>query len=61
VSFAWSVPAGNRYYTTVQYLNDAGATIGRTGLMINGVAPAPLVAPASTIDRQTSVLVKASK
>lgn len=61
VSFAWSVPAGNRYYTTVQYLNDAGATIGRTGLMINGVSPAPLVAPASTIDRQTSVLVKASK
>jgi len=44
VSFAWSVPAGNRYYTTVQYLDGAGTQTNQTGLMIDGVsAVAPIV------------------
>ena len=51
VSFAWTVTAGNRFYTTVQYLDGSNnAEVGRTGLLIDTVpplAPAPLASAAT--------------
>jgi len=34
VAFLWSVPAGSRYFTTVQFTDGANTLLGRTGLYI---------------------------
>lgn len=50
VALTWSVPAGNRYYGTVNFFDGANTAIGRTALFVDGVGPlAPNVAPNSGV------------
>lgn len=45
VSLVWAVPAGNRYFSTVQFTDGSGTQVGQTALFIDGVSPTvPLVA-----------------
>lgn len=47
VAFLWSVPAGQRYLSTVQYTDGVGTQVGQTALYIDNQSTV-LVAPASS-------------
>ncbi len=46
VTFLWSVPAGQRYFGTVQYTDGANTQVGQTALYIDNQSPV-LIAPAN--------------